>query len=92
MESLKIPAFVFVAFPGLFVGVITRVSQSGVGISEKVWVVSGGDPPPGNYEGEADVVVLRDLLQHSKNKADAEAYIQSVKRTWGQRQTKRSAA
>eukprot|EP01034_Spumella_vulgaris_P034520 gene34520-42575_t len=46
-------------------------------------MVSGGDPPPGNYEREADVFVLRDLLQHSKNKADAEAYIQSVKRTWG---------
>eukprot|EP01034_Spumella_vulgaris_P005582 gene5582-7129_t len=46
-------------------------------IAEKVSMISGGDPPPGNYEGEADVFVLRDLLQHSKNKADAEAYIQS---------------
>jgi len=76
-------SFVSVAFPG-FTGVITGVSEKGVGISEKVWMTY--DKPstqPGEYNGEADVFVLRDLLEKAANKADAEAYIQSVRRTWG---------
>ncbi len=75
-------AFVSVAFPG-FVGAITGVSQSGIGISEKVWMTY--DTPslqPGSYDGLADIFVLRDILQNSKNKADAENYIANAKRTW----------
>ncbi len=60
-------AFVSVAFPA-FAGVITGVSQSGIGVSEKVFMVTGADIPAGSYEGEADVLVLRDILQNSKNK------------------------
>jgi len=76
--------FVSVSFPS-FVGVITGVSSSGVGISEKVWMMSDSDPnlKPGSYQGEADVFVLRDVLQYAKNKADAVSYIQSANRTWG---------
>jgi len=75
--------FVSVAFPG-FVGAITGISSSGVGISEKVWMTY--DKPslqPGSYDGEADVFVLRDILEYSVNRAAAEAYIQNAKRTWG---------
>lgn len=75
-------AFASVTFPGM-VGVITGVSQSGVGISEKVWMTY--DTPsiqPGSYDGEPDVFVLRDLLQNAKNREDAAAYVQSIKRTW----------
>lgn len=48
-----------------------------IGITEKF-----GDDHPGAYDGEPDVFVLRDLIQHSANKAEAEAYMASVKRTW----------
>ena len=45
------------------------------------------DPPNdlqrGSYDGIADVFVLRDILQHSKTRQDAEAYINAAKRTWG---------
>lgn len=75
--------FVSVCFPA-FVGVITGVSESGIGVSEKVWMVY--DTPtslqPGSYNGEADVLVLRDILQFSRNRADAEDYLNKVNRTW----------
>lgn len=61
-------AFVSITFPG-FAGVITGVSQRGIGVSEKVWMTY--DTPslqPGSYNGEADVFVLRDILQLSKNR------------------------
>jgi hypothetical protein len=76
-------AFVSVSFPGM-VGVITGVAQNGVGVSEKVWMVSGQDKSmqPGKYDGEADTFVLRDILQFSKNKEEAEAHMKEVKRTW----------
>eukprot|EP01034_Spumella_vulgaris_P028698 gene28698-35600_t len=70
---------------GMWVGIgdyETQTFDLSLILSFKVWTVSNSDPPPGNYEEEDNVFVLRDLLQHSKNKADAEAYIQSVKRTW----------
>jgi len=60
--------FVTVGFPG-FVGVVTGVSQVGVGVSEKVWMTyDTPDLQPGSYDGEADVLVLRDILQFSKNR------------------------
>jgi hypothetical protein len=75
-------AFASVTFPG-FVGVITGVSQNGIGVSEKVWMdYVGISLQPGHYDGEPDVFVLRDILEKSKNKADAEAYMQNVKRTF----------
>jgi len=75
-------AFVSVSFPG-FVGVITGVSQNGIGISEKVWMTyEKRSLQPGSYDGLADVLVLRNILEKSKSKADAEAYMQSVPRTW----------
>jgi hypothetical protein len=75
-------SFVSVSFPS-FVGAITGVSQSGIGISEKVWMITGQDNPPGSYDGIADVFVLRDILEKSPNRAAAETYIQNAKRTWG---------
>jgi hypothetical protein len=76
-------AFAAVSFPG-FVGVVTGVSQSGVGISEKVWMTyDKRSLQKGSYKGEADIFVLRDILEHSKNKADAEQYLSQVQRTWG---------
>lgn len=76
-------AFVSITFPG-FTGVITGVSQRGIGVSEKVWMTYGkySDLQPGSYDGEADVFVLRDILQQAKSKADAEAYLLTVRRTW----------
>jgi len=69
-------SFMTLTFPG-FVGVITGVAQNGIGISEKF-----GDEHPGAYDGEPDVFVLRDILQLTKNRQDAEAYMASVRRTW----------
>ncbi len=75
-------AFVSLSFPGM-VGVITGVAQGGIGISEKVMYISGQPDPPGSYEGEPDVFVLRDILQQSKTREEAVAYMQQAKRTWG---------
>jgi hypothetical protein len=76
-------SFVSVSFPA-FVGVITGISSRGVGISEKVWEnYNKFDLQPGSYDGEADVFVLRDILEKSLTKADAEAYINKVQRSWG---------
>jgi hypothetical protein len=76
-------AFASLSFPGM-VGVITGVAQDGIGISEKVWMTYDKySLQPGSYDGEPDVFVLRDILEHSKNRAEAEAYVQSVPRTWG---------
>jgi len=76
-------AFVSISFPG-FVGAITGISQSGIGISEKVWMKYGKykDLLPGSYNGLADVLVLREILEFSKTKEDAEKYLSTVKRTW----------
>jgi hypothetical protein len=37
--------------------------------------VQFGDDHPGAYDGEPDVFVLRDILQQSKTKVEAEAYM-----------------
>jgi len=76
-------AFATVTWPG-FVGVVTGVSQNGIGISEKVWMVyTGTGLQPGHYDGLADVLSLRHILEEAATKAEAEAYFQSIKRTWG---------
>jgi hypothetical protein len=64
------------------------MSDKGIAISEKVWMINNPNPDddglqPGSYDGEADCFVLRDILQHAKNRKEAEDYLQSVKRTWG---------
>jgi len=75
-------AFVNVAFPG-FVGAITGISQHGIGISEKVYMVYGPRSiQPGNYKGIPDPIMLRNILEYSKTKEDAIAYMQTVPRTW----------
>lgn len=77
-------AFATVTFPGM-VGAITGVAQNGIGISEKVWMTYDCNPSclqPGHYDGEPDVFVLRDILQQSKNRQEAEAYMQSAERTF----------
>jgi hypothetical protein len=61
-------SFTTVSFPG-FVGVVTGVSQNGIGVSEKVWMTYDKvSLQPGSYDGEADIFVLRDILQNSKNR------------------------
>lgn len=75
-------AFTSLTFPG-FAGVITGVSEKGVGVSEKVWYNSEGSDPSGSYTGEPDVFVLRDILESSDSRTAAETYMQSVPRTWG---------
>ena len=81
-------SFVAVSFPG-FVGAITGMSDKGIAISEKVWMINNPNPhdddglQPGSFDGEADCFVLRDILQNAKNRKEAEEYVQSVKRTWG---------
>lgn len=77
-------SFVSVSFPGM-VGVITGVSESGIGVSEKVWMTANKkkDMQPGGYDGEPDVFVLRDILELSSTKEEAEQYMKEAKRTWG---------
>jgi hypothetical protein len=78
-------SWVDVKFPGL-VGSITGVSQSGVGISEKVFMVSdnehGKNMQWGKYDGVPDVFALRHILEHSKTRRDAELYLRSITRTF----------
>lgn len=75
-------AFATVSFPG-FVGVITGVSQTGIGISQKVWEVTDMDGlQPGTFQGEADCFVLREILEKSQTREEAEAFIQAAKRNW----------
>ena len=75
-------AFVSVSFPA-FVGVITGVSQGGIGVSEKVWMVQGLDGLlPGSFNGEADIFVLRDILEYSHTRQEAETYMQAANKTW----------
>lgn len=81
-DNLKGNSFVSVTFPG-FVGVITGVSQRGIGVSEKVWMTY--DTPsiqPGSYDGEPDVFVLRDILEKHLTRESAEEFLAEVKRTW----------
>ena len=81
-DPAKDTAFVSVGFPG-FVGVITGISQSGIGISEKVWVTNEKRSiQAGSYEGEADIFVLRDILENSKTRADAVEYLENIPRAW----------
>ena len=75
-------AFLTVGFPA-FVGVVTGISERGVGVSEKVWETY--DKPgiqPGSYDGLADTLVIRHILQNSINRKEAVDYVKSIKRTW----------
>ena len=45
-------------------------------------MVDGQGLQPGNFQGEPDVFVLRDILQYSATREEAEAYVNSVNRTW----------
>lgn len=82
-DDKEFNSFATVTFPGM-VGIITGVSQSGLGISQKVWTTyEDPDMKPGSYVGEADIFVLRDLLQNIHTKEEALAYVNSVTRTWG---------
>lgn len=74
-------AFAMVGFPG-FVGTITGIAQDGIGISEKVWMVDGEGLQPGSFNGEPDVFMLRDILEHSASRIEAEEYVNSINRTW----------
>lgn len=76
-------AFASISFPGM-VGVVTGVAQDGVGLSEKVWMTyDDRSLQPGSYDGEADVFVMRDILEHSKTRKEAEEYMANAHRTWG---------
>ena len=76
-------SFASVSFPG-FVGVITGISQDGIGISEKVWMTYDKyGLKPGSYDGIPDPFVLRAILQETKTRSEAENYMKNVNRTWG---------
>jgi hypothetical protein len=69
----------------LYIGAITGIAQDGIGISEKVWMTYDCNPSclqPGHYDGEPDVFVLRDILQQSQTRQQAEAYMASAERTF----------
>ena len=52
-------------------------------MSEKVWMTYDRiSLQPGHYDGEADVFVLRDILEFSKSRKDAEAFLQNANRTF----------
>lgn len=38
---------------------------------------------PGKYDGVPDVFALREILQNTKDRAEAEMYVNSIRRTWG---------
>jgi hypothetical protein len=81
-RSGDVNAYVTVGFPS-FVGVITGVSESGVGVSEKVWMTY--DTPsiqPGSYDGIPDVLALRDVLAKTGGREEAEGYLEDLNRTW----------
>jgi hypothetical protein len=66
-------AFASLGFPGL-TGVITGVSAQGIALSEKVWEVSNASVgiQRGRYDGEADVLVMRDVLELAADRQTAE--------------------
>jgi hypothetical protein len=76
-------AFASLAFPGL-TGVITGVSEDGIALSEKVWEVSNMTKgvQAGRYNGEADVLVMRDVLELAADRATAEVYMRNLVRTF----------
>jgi len=75
--------FASVSFAGM-VGVITGINSVGIGFSEKVWMVSNAsvDVQPGTYDGEAVVLVSRDVLENAENRQQAEDYMRQANRTW----------
>jgi hypothetical protein len=74
-----VQGFASLAFPG-FVGVITGTSERGIGLSEKVWLQSNvtGGKQPGAYDGEADVLVMRDVLELALDRKSAEVKIKNT--------------
>jgi len=77
-------AFASLSFPAM-VGVVTGVSQRGIGLSEKVWEVynTSSGMQKGQYDGEADVLVMRDVLELAPNRSSAEDHMRSDdNRTW----------
>lgn len=40
------------------------------------------DIQPGSYDGLADVLVIREILENAEDREAAESYLQSVARTW----------
>ena len=74
-------AFASLGFPGM-VGAVTGWSAQ-IGMSEKVWeTYDGTGVQKGHYDGEPVVGVIRDMLQFSASKAEAEAFARSITRTW----------
>ena len=45
-------------------------------------MVDGQGLQPGHFQGEPDVFVLRDILQYSSTRMEAETYVNSINRTW----------
>ncbi len=73
--------FFSLTFPG-FAGIVTGVSSK-IALSEKVWMISGQPgTQPGTYEGEADVMVMRRMLQFANNIDEAVDMAHNANRTW----------
>lgn len=73
--------FAAISFSGL-VGVVTGFSQH-IAMSEKVWeTYRSPDVQPGTYSGMPVVMIIREMLQFSKSKAEAIAIATHAQRTW----------
>ena len=73
--------FAAVSFSGL-VGVVTGFSEH-IGMSEKVWeTYRTPDVQSGTYNGMPVVMIIREMLQFSSNKAEAIAIAEHAQRTW----------
>ena len=73
--------FVAVGFPG-WSGAVTGFSTK-VALSEKVWeTYNGTGIQEGQYDGEPDALVIRDIMQFANNIDDAVAFTEGITRTW----------
>jgi len=79
--------FVALSFPG-FAAVVTGVSNK-IALSEKVWLTydkTSSKPTAyqeGSYYGEADVMVMRRMLEYANNIDEAIDMAANANRTWG---------
>jgi hypothetical protein len=76
-SSVSFATFTFPAF----VGAVTGFSEK-LGLSEKVDDVSNGKGPTGSYDGQAAIMVIRDILQFAETKEAAVAIASNANRTW----------
>jgi hypothetical protein len=75
--SVVRPAFAVAGFAGE-VGAFSGISESGIAISEKVWLHYNGSFV---WEGQPTTYVLRDVLEYGTNLEDSLAVMANANRT-----------